>query len=140
VKSSPAARAHTQRDLRPLKLGVQVGTTSQSAAISVEGNSPVAVYNTNADAKLALSNGEIDALVADLPTAFAVAGELRDGLIVGQLPADADNGEQFGIVLDKGSSLTRCVSSVVDSLRADGTLARLERQWLADAGKAPVLS
>jgi hypothetical protein len=46
VKSSPAARAHTQKDLRALKLGVQVGTTGQSAAISVEGNSPVAVYNT----------------------------------------------------------------------------------------------
>ncbi len=140
IKSSPAARAHSRKDLRPLKLGVQVATTSQTAANSVEGNSPVAVYNTNSDAKLALSNGEIDALVADLPTAFAVAGELRDGLIVGQLPAEADDGEQFGIVLDKGSPLTRCVSSVVDSLRADGTLERLEREWLADAGRAPVLS
>jgi polar amino acid transport system substrate-binding protein len=140
IKSSPAARAHSLADLRPLKLGVQVGTTSQTAAISVGGNTPVEVYNTNADAKLALSNREIDALVADLPTAFAVAGELRDGLIVGQLPAKADDGEQFGIVLDKGSPLTPCVSSVVDALRADGTLARLERRWLADAGKAPVLS
>ena len=28
-------------------------------------------------------HGEIDALVADLQTAFAVANELRDGLIVG---------------------------------------------------------
>jgi polar amino acid transport system substrate-binding protein len=43
-------------------------------------------------------------------------------------------------VLDKGSSLTRCVSWVVDGLREDGTLAQLERQWLTDAGKAPVLS
>ncbi len=32
---------------------------------------------------MALSTGEIDALVADLQTAFAVANELRDGLIVG---------------------------------------------------------
>ena len=48
----------------------------------------VEVYNTNADAKVAMSNGEIDALVADLPTAFAVAGELRGGVIVGQLPAE----------------------------------------------------
>jgi Bacterial extracellular solute-binding proteins, family 3 len=29
---------------------------------------------------------------------------------------------------------TRCVSSTVDALRADGTLARLQTVWLADAG------
>lgn len=139
TKTSPAARVRTIADLKALQLGVQVGTTSQTAAISVDGDVPVEVYNTNADAKLALSNGEIDALVADLPTAFSVAGELRGGLIVGQLPANGDDVEQFGIVLDKGSSLTRCVSSVVDNLRDDGTLARLEHDWLADAGNAPGL-
>ena len=32
-----------------------------------------------------------------------------------------------------------CVSSVVDGLRSDGTLSRLEHEWLADAGSAPVL-
>ena len=41
---------------------------------------------------------------------FAVANELRDGLMVGQLPTAAGDVEQFGIVLDKGSALTRCVS------------------------------
>jgi len=61
-------------------------------------------------------------------------------LIVGQLPASDEDVEQFGIVLAKGSSLTRCVSSVVDVLRSDGTLSRLEHDWLADAGKAPLLS
>jgi polar amino acid transport system substrate-binding protein len=140
VKSSPAARARSHQDLKSLKLGAQVGTTSQTAALSLDGSIPVEVYNTNADAKLALSNREIDALVADLPTAFAVAAELRDGFIVGQLPDDADDVEQFGIVLNKHSPLTRCVSSVVDGLRADGTLTRLEHQWLADAGRAPILN
>ena len=78
-------------------------------------------------------------MVADLPTAFAVAGELRGGVIVGQLPAHGEAVEQFGIVLDKDSSLTRCVTSVVDVLRSDGTLSRLEHDWLADTGKAPLL-
>ncbi len=140
TKTSPAARVHSMADLKKLQLGVQVGTTSHTAAIEVDSEAPVEVYSTNADAKVALTNGEIDALVADLPTAFAVAGELRSGTIIGQLPANTDDVEQFGIVLDKDSSLTRCVSSVVDSLRADGTLTRLEREWLAEAGKAPVLN
>ena len=139
VKSSPAAGVRSIEALKPLRLGVQVGTTSYTAAIAVNGANPVAVYNTNGDAKLALSNGEIDALVADLPTAFSVANELRDGLMVGQLPTAAGDVEQFGIVLDKGSALTRCVSSAVEALRDDGTLAALQDKWLAGAGKAPVL-
>lgn len=139
VKSSPAAAARSVDALKPLRLGVQVGTISYTAATSVNGANPVAVYNTNIDAKVALSSGQIDALVADLPTAFSVANELRDGVIVGQLPAVTDDVEQFGIVLNKDSSLTRCVSSAVDALRDDGTLAALQTKWLAEAGKAPAL-
>jgi polar amino acid transport system substrate-binding protein len=140
TKTSRAATVRSMAELRKVQLGVQVGTTSHTAAIAIAGDVPVEVYNTNADAKVALTNGEVDALVADLPTAFAVAGELRGGTIIGQVPVSADDVEQFGIVLDKNSALTRCVSSVVDSMRADGTLARLEHDWLADAGKAPVLN
>jgi polar amino acid transport system substrate-binding protein len=140
VKSSPEAGVKTVRQLRPLRLGVQVGTTSYTAATSVDGDVPVEVYNTNGGAKMALSNGKIDALVADLPTAFSVANELRNGLMVGQLPSAAGDVEQLGIVLDKGSALTRCVSWAVDTLRGDGTLDKLEQQWLTDAGKAPVLT
>jgi polar amino acid transport system substrate-binding protein len=140
VKSSPAARVKNLEGLRVLRLGVQVGTTSYTAATAVEGSKPVEVYNTNGDAKMALTNGEIDALVADLPTAFAVANELRNGLMVGQLPGISSDVEHFGIVLDKNSRLTRCVSWAVDALRADGTLADLQQEWLAGAGKAPVLA
>jgi polar amino acid transport system substrate-binding protein len=140
VKSSPAAGVKTVHQLKKLRLGAQVGTTSYTAATGVNGDVPVEVYNTNGDAKMALGNGEIDALVADLPTAFSVANELRNGLMVGQLPSASGDVEQFGIVLDKGSPLTRCVSWAVDTLRDDGTLARLEHEWLTDAGKAPVLT
>jgi polar amino acid transport system substrate-binding protein len=140
VKSSPAAGVKTVRQLKGLRLGVQVGTTSYTAATAVNGGIPVEVYNTNSDAKMALRNGAIDALVADLPTAFTVANELRDGLMVGQLPSVSGDVEQFGVVLGKGSALTRCVSWAVDSLRSDGTLDRLQKRWLTDAGKAPVLA
>lgn len=138
VKSSPAATVHSIAGLKPLRLGAQVGTTSYSAATAVDGQNPVAVYTTTGDAKLALGSGEIDALVADLPTAFAVANEMRDGVIVGRLPA-AGNVEQFGVVLTKGSDLTRCVSAAVDALRDDGTLAVLQDKWLTGAGKVPLL-
>ena len=100
VRSSPAAGGKAVQQLKRLRLGVQVGTTSYTAATSVGGDVPVEVYNTNGDAMMALSNGGIDALVADLPTAFAVANELRNRLMVGQLPSASNDVEQFGIVLD----------------------------------------
>lgn len=139
LKSSPAAAVTTVDGLRGLKLGAQVGTTSYAAAKALNTTNPVAVYNNNDDAKAALNNGQIDALVLDLPTAFQVQSELTDGQIVGQLPTGSDKPEQFGIVLDKGSTLTACVSDAVDKLRANGTLAKLQQQWLAEAGHAPDL-
>lgn len=139
VKSSPAAKATTLDTLRGLKLGAQVGSTSYNAAKALGTKAPVSVYNNNDDAKAALSSGQIDALVLDLPTAFQVQADLPDGEIVGQLPSGTDKTEQFGIVLDKGSALTSCVSGAVDALRSGGTLASLQQQWLNEAGNAPVL-
>jgi polar amino acid transport system substrate-binding protein len=99
------------------------------------------VFNTNDDAKLALDNGQIDALVVDLPTAFYLtAAEIEGGVIVGQLPEVGGEVEQFGLVLDKDSPLTECVSEAVDALRDDGTLDDLEQEWLADVAGAPELS
>lgn len=140
VRTSPAAAARTLDDLRVFRLGAQIASTSHTAATALNAREPVAEYNTTLDAKRALVDGEIDAVVADLPTAFAVANELRDGVMVGQLPTPGDDAEQLGIVLDHGSSLTRCVSWAVDALSEDGTLDRLRQRWLADAGRAPVLS
>jgi polar amino acid transport system substrate-binding protein len=138
VKSSPAAGVTTVAALKGLKLGAQVGTTSYDAAKAVDPG--VAVFNNNDDAKAALSNGQIDALVLDLPTAFEVQSELTDGVIVGQLPPGDEQAEQFGIVLDKDSPLTACVSKAVDDLGNDGELFKLQKVWLTGAGNAPVLS
>ena len=138
VKSSPAAQVKTLDGLKGIKLGAQVGTTSYTAAKAL--NPAVAVFNNNDDAKAALTNGQIDALVLDLPTAFAVQAELTDGVIVGQLPAGTEKAEQFGIVLDRGSPLTACVSKAVDELGNAGELANLQKEWLTGAGSAPMLS
>ena len=138
VKSSPAAQVKTLDGLKGIKLGAQVGTTSYTAAKAL--NPAVAVFNNHDDAKAALTNGQIDALVLDLPTAFEVQSELTDGVIVGQLPAGTEKAEQFGIVLDRGSPLTACVSKAVDELSNAGELANLQKEWLAGAGSAPMLS
>ena len=139
--TSKAAGAKSLADLKGIKLGAQVGTTSLKAINEViKPSSKAAVYNSNDDAKIALENGQIDALVVDLPTAFFItAAELDDGKIIGQLPPSSGDQEQFGLLLDKDSALTDCVSQAVDALRDDGTLDRLQEEWLAQTAGAPVL-
>ena len=139
---SKAAKATSLADLKDLKIGAQVGTTSYDAILSaIDPSQKPAVYNSNDDAKQALENGQVDAIVTDLPTAFYItAAELSNGKIVGQLPSDTGEQEQFGLVLDKGSPLTTCVSQAVDALRADGTLDQLVDEWLSRAGGAPELN
>ncbi|MGN6331294.1 MAG: ABC transporter substrate-binding protein [Motilibacteraceae bacterium] len=141
LDKSKAAGATDIAGLQGLKIGAQVGTTSYDAIVNqIKPSSKPAVFNTNDDAVKALQNGQIDALVTDLPTAFYVtAAQVQGSKIVGQLPAGSGTPEQFGMVLDKGSALTDCVSKAVDAIKADGTLDAITKQWLtADAG-APVL-
>jgi polar amino acid transport system substrate-binding protein len=141
LKGSKAAKAKSLADLKGLKLGAQVGTTSLNYIDDVvkPARQPAA-YAKNDQAKSALKNGQVDAIVTDLPTAFYItAAEVTDARIVGQFENQGGTPEQFGLVLDKGSDLTSCVTSAVDALRKDGTLAALEKQWLSDAVDAPVL-
>ena len=140
IGSSPAAAATSIADLKNYLIGAATGTTSFNAIRDViQPTQDALAFNSNDDAKAALTNGQVDAIVLDLPTAlYASCCELDGGVIIGQLPT-ADKGDQFGLVLDKGSKLTAAVSKALDELRADGTLAEIEAKWLtADAG-VPVL-
>ncbi|WP_406329083.1 ABC transporter substrate-binding protein [Streptomyces sp. NBC_00203] len=141
LKSSKAAKATSIADLKGLKLGAQVGTTSLNYINDVvKPTQQPAAYAKNDQAKSALKNGQIDAIVVDLPTAFYItAAEVTDAKIVGQFENQGGTPEQFGLVLDKGSALTSCVTKAVDALREDGTLAKIEKQWLSEAVDAPVL-
>ncbi|MBD8140649.1 MULTISPECIES: transporter substrate-binding domain-containing protein [unclassified Frigoribacterium] len=130
LPGTSAADATSIADLKGLAIGAQSGTTSFTAAedaIDPEGG--VQAYNSNDDAKAALEAGQVDAIVLDVPTAtYFVEG----GVVLGQLPATDGASDQLGIVLPLGSSLTADVTKAVDDLRADGTLAELQKQWLAD--------
>ncbi|MFG2227297.1 ABC transporter substrate-binding protein [Streptomyces sp. NPDC048644] len=140
-KGSKAAGAKSIADLKGARLGAQVGTTSLDVINDTikPGRRP-AVYQKNDFAKSALKNGQVDAIVIDLPTAFYItSAEVKDAEVVGQFPATGGDKEEFGLVLDKESRLTGCVTAAVDALRKDGTLAALEKKWLADAAHAPVL-
>lgn len=125
-------------ELAGAKLGAAVGTTSLDA-IENQLGLKASVFNDNAAGVSALKNKQIDGLVVDLPTAFYLSGvEVENGIIVGQL-APSGSGDQFGLLLTKGSALTSCVSGAVDAITADGTLASITDTWLAANTGSPVL-
>jgi polar amino acid transport system substrate-binding protein len=125
-------------DLKDAKLGAAVGTTSLDA-IENQLGLKASVFNDNAAGVSALKNKQIDGLVVDLPTAFYLSGvEVENGIIVGQL-APSGSGDQFGLLLTKGSALTSCVSGAVDAITADGTLTSITDTWLATNTGSPVL-
>jgi polar amino acid transport system substrate-binding protein len=141
VKGTKAAGVTSLAGLKALKLGVQVGTTAFTAVTgTIKPSQSPAVYNNNSDVLSALKNGQVDAIIVDLPTAFFMtAAQLKGGLIVGQLPPTGGKQEQFGALLAKGSPLTSCVSKAIDTLRSNGSLAKIQAKWLAKEGNAPVL-
>lgn len=140
-KGSPIAGATSLAGLLDAKLGATVGTTSLNALNTlIAPTTKAAIYNSNEDAVLALKSKQIEGLVVDLPTAlYLAAAEIDNGVIIGQL-ADTTGGDQFGLVLQKGSALTAPVTAAVDALTADGALAALQKTWLSESIKVPVLA
>lgn len=138
IEGSKIANATSVADLEDAKLGAQIGTTSLDAINdTIQPSQEPSVYDTNNDAISGLKARQIDGIVVDFPTAlFMAAVQLDNGKVVGRLSAPA-GGEYFGVVLEKGSSLTECVNEAIQQVRDDGTLDRLEQEWLT--GSAPVL-
>ena len=138
-KGTKIAGATSIADLKPYKLGVQIGTTSyQYIKDNIKPSQQPAVYDTNDAAVAALKNGQTDALVVDLPTAFYVtAVQVPNSKILGQF--ESTTGEHFGMVFAKGNPLVKCVNQALAGLKADGTLQRIQDRWLSKVVAAPVL-
>src|SRR6476620_129479 len=141
LNSNPASKATSLADLKGFKLGAQTGTTSLTAIRDViqPDQQPAVFQDTNA-ATQALKNVQVDAILADLPTAFIIAAtELPNGTIVGQFQPESGQQEEFGMLFEKGSGLVACVNQALATLKSDGTLAALEKKWVSDVADVPVL-
>jgi polar amino acid transport system substrate-binding protein len=140
LKDSDAAKAESLEDLQDAQLGVQIGTTSLEAAEEeIDPSSRPEVFNTSNDVVQALKNGQIDAVVVDLPTAlYLTAVQVPEAAVVGQF--SAPGGDQWGALLEKESELTTCVSAAVEELESSGELEKITQRWMSQAAGAPELS
>ncbi|MGW6977536.1 ABC transporter substrate-binding protein [Streptomyces sp. NPDC054952] len=141
LDNSSFAKATSLGELKDARIGVQVATTSYQAVLDqLKPSRRPSVFNTTNDEVNALKNGQIDAIVTDLPTVFYLAGsELDNAKIVGQFGYAGGTPEEFGLLLPKGSGYTPCVNQALSALKADGTLARLTSQWLSASANVPEL-
>jgi polar amino acid transport system substrate-binding protein len=136
---SKYAGAKSLAELKGAKVGAAAGSTSLTVAQKLFGANASA-FNDNDTAVQALKVKQIDCVVADMPTAWYMTGaQLDNGKIIGELPSEGTEGDQLAALLPKGSPLTAAVSKAIDELKADGTLAKLEEQWLRSGGDIPVL-
>jgi polar amino acid transport system substrate-binding protein len=138
---SPAAAATSLAELKELRLGAAVGTTSLTYVDDViQPGDDAAVYDDNAAAKAAFDAGQVDAIVFDLPTAYYITSvEIPEASIIGVLPRSGDP-EELGMLFEEGSELVPCVNEALAELVADGTIEELENTWLNQGGEIPSLT
>ncbi|HVI34841.1 MAG TPA: ABC transporter substrate-binding protein, partial [Gaiellales bacterium] len=135
---SPIAQATSLADLKSYQFGTESGTTSYDDinAVIAPTNQPK-VYDTTNDVTQALSNGQIDGLVTDFPSAYYIANVEPGGLkIVGQFTSGS-GADTWGLVLAKDSPLTACVNKALAQMKTSGKLQAIEQQWLANLSHAP---
>ena len=141
LKGSPVSSVTSLADLQQYKLGAQTGTTSLTALRDdVQPDSDPVVFQSTNDAKQALLNHQVDAIAADLPTAFYItAVQIPHSTIVGQFQQQSGTPEQFGMLFSKGNPLVDCVNQALANIQSDGTLHAIEQKWLSQTVSVPVL-
>ncbi len=139
LKGSSAAHASSLASLKDAKIGVQINTTSFTAVEDeIEPSTKPQVFNNSDDVVTALKNGQVEAVVVDLPTAlYLTEAQVPSATVVGQF--GNGSGEEWGALLAKGSSLTSCVSWAIEELEASGELQKITQRWMSQAAGAPEL-
>lgn len=117
-------------DLVGASIGAQIGTTGAMEAEAIM-DSTAKVYDTYELAFLDLMNGQIDAVIADYPTAAAFVNQNADQLkVVGEVFTD----ESYGIAFCKGNeTLISQVNTALSELQSEGLIDELVNKWYGDA-------
>jgi polar amino acid transport system substrate-binding protein len=129
LKGSTIATQHSPAQLKTYVYGDQIGTTSLAFITgSIQPTSQPKVFSTLNDVKQALQTKQIAAFVTDTPTAqYISSSEIPGSVMVAQFPS---TGEHYGLLFTKGNPLVGCVNKAISTLKADGTLAALQKQYL----------
>ena len=116
-------------------VGVQIGTTGEIKANEFEEQGDITgeirTFDTIEDAFAALNNGQIDAIINDLPVSQDEVNGSDGALEIVQV---IPTGEQYGIAFPKDSDLRQDVNKALAEIKDDGTYEEIYKKWI---GRAP---
>jgi ABC-type amino acid transport substrate-binding protein len=122
-------------DLGDATVGVQIGTTGEIKAkeFAEQGKiqGEIRTFDTIEDAFAAINNGQIDAIINDLPVSQDEVNSSDGALEIVQV---IPTGEQYGIAFPKNSDLIGPVNKALAEIKEDGTYEKIYKKWI---GRAP---
>ncbi|QOX79099.1 ABC transporter permease subunit [Trichlorobacter lovleyi] len=114
-------------DAQNARIGVMTGSTGEAVAVKRFPKAQVKSFDDIMDAVAAIKSGQLDAIITLFPAALQVSKKNPELRI---LPEPLDF-EDTAIAVKKGNDqLLATVDRIVAALKADGTLADMEKRWL----------
>ena len=115
-------------------VGAQAGTTPFYTAVyevldGNEQNPRITLFETFGASIQALRTGDVDLVLTD---GTAGAGYVDANPGVFKLVGEAMGAEDFGFIFPKGSDLVPAINSGIASMKADGTLDKLNTKWFLE--------
>ena len=128
----------TTADLGGKIVGAQDGTTGEALATDETDASEVRPFPEGTDAFSSLVNGQIEAVIVDLPVA-ADAVEKQGGVkVVEEIPLETPELFGFAVALDN-TALLDAMNEALVKIKDDGTLTDLYQQYFQTDPPASVL-
>ncbi|MBI4771771.1 MAG: transporter substrate-binding domain-containing protein [Chloroflexi bacterium] len=109
-----------------LKLAEQVGTTNYATAVELVGESRVVTFDDFGLAVQALVAGDVDGVVIDETAGLGYLGANKDQL---KLVGESLSSDQLGFIYPGGSDLVAPFNAALTSMKADGTLEKINLKW-----------
>jgi polar amino acid transport system substrate-binding protein len=125
-------------DLRELQTCGQAATTGLDyLQTRIRPQQDPLVYQDLGPAFLAVSNGQCDAIIMDVPIVVSEKKKSpgKYGAVAGQIITK----EKYGALFEKGNPLRAEVSKAIRAIKASGTLTRLQSKWFSPFPNVTVL-
>lgn len=114
-------------DLKGKKIGVQLATTGDAYATDEYGKDSVVQYNKGSDAVMALSQGQVDAVIIDNEPAKSYVAANK-GLKI--LDTEYVTEDYAACIAKDNTGLTKAVNKALAELKADGTLQKIVDKYI----------
>ena len=124
-KGTAIESAHSIADLKTYHFGAQTGTTGLDFIKNTIKPAKISQYNDTITAGQALSNGQIDAVVIDVPIAVPMTKQFTNLAVIGQFMTN----ESYAMTFVKGNPLVQCVNGALAAMKQDNTLKTITDRW-----------